>query len=316
LTAIGEDFYFRNNSSVTNLTGFENLTSVGGDFNIENNDSLINIVGLESLNYIGGSLWILYNYSLIDLTGMDSLISIAGILKLERNSSLINLTGLENLNSVSGHLLINRHDELISLMGLDNLTSVGGDIRFVYNTALVDIESLGNLDFINGEISFYYNPSLASLKGLENIDAGTITKLIIRENWELSTCEVQSICDYFALPDCDIDIVNNAPDCNSQSEVEEACISSVNEIGDLFRIEILPNPFFTFTTIEYELKQPSTVYFSVYNQMGQQVYRIHENQPSGKQQLLWNADHYPDGIYNYILQTGNQIVSGKVVKVK
>jgi hypothetical protein len=67
------------------------------------------------------------------------------------------------------------------------------------------------------------NPALTSLTGLENIDAGSISSLHIENNYLLSTCEVQSICDYLVAPNGTISIYGNAPGCNSQQEVEEAC---------------------------------------------------------------------------------------------
>ncbi len=40
------------------------------------------------------------------------------------------------------------------------------------------------------------------------------------------------------------------------------------------------------------------------------------NQPQCKQQLLWNADGYVEGIYYIKLQVGDEVANGKMVKVK
>ena len=77
-----------------------------------------------------------------------------------------------------------------------------------------------------------------------------------------------------------------------------------------------PNPFTSSTTIEYELKQPEKVSLSIYNHLGQLVYQTQELQPQGKQQLIWNAERFPDGIYYYRLQVGEQTANGKMVKVR
>jgi len=77
-----------------------------------------------------------------------------------------------------------------------------------------------------------------------------------------------------------------------------------------------PNPFSTSTTIEYEHKQPEKVSMTIYNHLGQLVYQTQKNQPQGKQQLIWNAEGYADGIYYYRLQAGDQIANGKIVKVR
>jgi hypothetical protein len=73
------------------------------------------------------------------------------------------------------------------------------------------------------------NHALTSLTGLDNIDGGSIIDLIIGDNPYLSTCEVQSICDYLASPNGSIEISGNATGCNSQQEVEAACGVGLDE---------------------------------------------------------------------------------------
>jgi len=79
---------------------------------------------------------------------------------------------------------------------------------------------------------------------------------------------------------------------------------------------IIPNPFTASTTLSYELKQPEMVFLNIYNHLGQLVYQTQENQPQGQQQLKWNAESYPDGIYYYRLHVSDQVTSGKLVKVR
>ena len=79
---------------------------------------------------------------------------------------------------------------------------------------------------------------------------------------------------------------------------------------------VAPNPFSTSTTLEYKLKQPEKVMLTIYDQMGKQVYNTEENQPLGKQQLIWNAEEYTDGIYYFRLQAGDHVANGKMVKVR
>jgi len=81
-------------------------------------------------------------------------------------------------------------------------------------------------------------------------------------------------------------------------------------------INVFPNPFTTSTTLSYELQQPEKVSISIYNHLGQLVYQTQENQPQGKQHLIWNAEGCVDGIYYYRLQAGEQIANGKMVKVR
>lgn len=80
-------------------------------------------------------------------------------------------------------------------------------------------------------------------------------------------------------------------------------------------LKIYPNPFKTSTTIEYELNQPEKVTLTIYDYLGKLIYQIDKNQIKGKQQLIWNADGLPDGIYYFKLQAGEQVANGKMVKV-
>jgi len=91
-------------------------------------------------------------------------------------------------------------------------------------------------------------------------------------------------------------------------------IANLEDSSD--NINIFPNPFTTSTTLSYELQQPEKVSLSIYNHLGQMVYQIEENQLQGKQQLVWNAEGLPDGIYYYRLQAGDAVGNGKLVKVR
>ena len=87
-----------------------------------------------------------------------------------------------------------------------------------------------------------------------------------------------------------------------------------NELHEIIRIT--PNPFSTSTIISYELKQPEIVEFSIFTHLGKLVHQAQENQLQGKQQLKWDAEGYPDGIYYYRLQAGKNVAIGKIVKVR
>lgn len=271
-----------------------------------------------------------------DITNLDSLIvltSIEGNLNigwwLYQNPSLISLEGLNNLTYVGGSLRIDRNALLVDLTGLDHLTSIGGELRIgtcwsknqnpdyiVGNPSLKNLLGLKNLTSLEGGVMIECNDSLTSLEGLENIDAGSITGLILAHNVSLSTCEVQSICDYLVSPGGEIYISDNSTGCTSQEEVEEACASSVYEYGGFNKLTISPNPFNTSATLSYELKQPENVYLSIYNHLGQLIYQTKEIQPQGKQQLIWNTEGYADGIYYYRLQVGDKVANGKMVKAR
>ena len=77
-----------------------------------------------------------------------------------------------------------------------------------------------------------------------------------------------------------------------------------------------PNPFSASTNIAYELQQPSTVQIIIYNYLGKQIEVFQQKKSAGKQQVLWDAEGYPDGIYYFRLQAGEKVATGKLVKMK
>ncbi len=157
------------------------------------------------------------------LNGLENIISVGGNLTIRSNSALINLAGLEGITFIAGELDISDNDNIVNLTGLEGLTTIGGQLFIYRNESLDSLTALYNLTSIGGELHVWYNNTLATLIGLENIDANTISNLFIRYNDYLSTCDVQSICDYLAAPNGTIDITGNSTGCNSQEEVEAAC---------------------------------------------------------------------------------------------
>jgi hypothetical protein len=103
------------------------------------------------------------------------------------------------------------------------------------------------------------------------------------------------------------------------SEDSYDCYNYITGISDSFigyDIVVSPNPFIASTTLLYKLKEPSTVQLSVFNQLGQLVYAYSEKQQQGDQQLIWDASKQPEGLYFFRLKAGDQVATGKMVKVK
>ena len=93
-------------------------------------------------------------------------------------------------------------------------------------------------------------------------------------------------------------------------------ISSVPGIEhDLSIINIMPNPFSDYTSIEYELIHPETLKITFYNQFGKQVDVIKERHQKGLNRITWTPNNLADGIYYFRLEAGEQEASGKVVKI-
>ena len=315
ITSIGGGLGIQRNA-LMNLTGLENMTSIGGSLGIYYTNALTNLTGLENVTSIGGGLYISSNNSLTSLTGLEHVTSIEENMFFNNNDALMNLIGLENVTYIGGYLHIASNNALTSLTGLKNVTSIAGYLKIKYNNSLTSLTGLDNLNSIGGNVDIRGNTGLTNLTGLENVNASSICNLYIFENSSLATCEVQSVCDYLTAPSGNIFIHDNAPGCNSPEEVQDSCWVAIEEIMVLSEIAIHPNPFTTSTTITYGLQQPASVQITIYNHLGKQLEVIHQKQSAGKQQVVWNAEGLPSGVYYCVLKTREGTQTMKMIKMK
>jgi len=224
ITAIGGDLWIYGNNTLSSLTGLDNLNSIGDTIRIEGNVALNSLSGLENLTSVEGGVIIGYAYP-----GMIGFIT-------RGNQSLMNMTGLDNLASIGGSLEIYTNDSLTTLNGLDNLVSIGADLslglmvsarnygtEYFGNPSLLSLTGLESLTSIGGDIIIQGNDVLPNLFGIDNINPNSIENLDIHHNDSLSTCDVQSICEYLLSPNGVVDIYANAPGCNTPPEIADAC---------------------------------------------------------------------------------------------
>ncbi len=305
------NYYFFSQADIDSFpVHFSGCTELGGIVSISGLD-ISNLAGLNQVTSINSALQIgVFNY----FSGWG-------------NPLLTNLTGLENLTDIGGALWINKNDSLISLDGLENLTSIGGGLLIGYDyvgpdrsemSSLASLEALGNVTSVGGELCVR-GTAVTSLSGLDNISPGSIFLLYLSENSYLTSCAVKSVCDYLASPDASTMIWGNAPGCNSEEEVEAACLAYVPEDDGSMRYAVRgwPNPFIERTNIEFELEDDGVVRLVIYNHLGQEVaVLLNGMQSAGKHQIVWNADDLPPGIYYLRLTTYDlrPMTTGKLVK--
>jgi hypothetical protein len=292
---------------------YPNCTEIEGDVNIDGDD-ITNLNGLSLITSIGGSLnigdYIGGNPQLFSLTGMDNITSIGGNLSINNNDILTSLTGLDNLIFIGGSLGIGYNDILTSLTGLESLTSVGSGVGISNNSSLKSLTGLENLTSTGGDLSIMLNDDLTSLTGLNNINAGSITNLDIFYNDTLSTCEVQSICYYLASPNGTINIHSNATGCNSEAEVDSACVYLSNgEVTLLPAFSIHPNPTSTTITISTHAKPNKNTFMTIYNISGQALL----SRQITEQQTVVDVSWLPQGVYFVRVSNDSAVKVGKFV---
>jgi len=299
VTSIEGKLQISDNASLNSLTGLESLTSIGGNIELESNDTLTSLTGLEGLTSIGGDLYISDNNALNSLNGLEGLTSIEWSLQIYYNDALTSLTGLEGIPSIGGDLHIINNVTLTSLTGLEGLTTIGGsliigDWDYGGNASLTSLTGLEGLTSIGGNIELESNDALTSLTGLDNIDAGSINDIYIKNNESLSTCDVQSICNYLASPNGTVEIHDNATGCNSEVEVDSTCVYlSTDEINIQHAFSIYPNPASTIITIETPITPDNNTFMTIFNINGQALLSRQINDP------IINVDvsGLPQGIY-------------------
>ena len=257
--------------NIHNLEGLNVLTTIGGNLTIINGDSINNLSGLNNINSIGGKLSIAGVDRIKNLAGLEGLTNINGMLEIVFLDSLLNLTGMNSLSYVGGSILIHTNPLLSDLSGIENLSATGGGLSIYNNSNLGNLNDLQNLTSIGDYITISDNDILESLSGIDNIDPGSITNLSITENDNLSTCEVQSICDYLANPSGTITISNNNTGCNTYAEVETACENvSIEEFETNELFEIFPNPANNRLTIKNK-QNLKIIEVNIFNQLGEKL---------------------------------------------
>jgi hypothetical protein len=131
----------------------------------------------------------------------------------------------------------------------------------------------------------------------------------------LSTCEVQSICDYLAAPIGIVAIINNSTGCASDEKVIEACKLGVEEPSVVSRqssVKIYPNPAYTTITIELPniSKPQKNTTLTIYNINGQALLSRQITEP------IINVDvsGLVSGVYIVKVMDERTVQVGKFVK--
>jgi hypothetical protein len=179
----------------------------------------------------------------------------------------------------------------------------------MYNYSINSLTGLQNLTTIDGELRIGMTNSLTSLAGIEGIAPGSISNLYIAFNDMLSSCDVQSICNYLASPNGTIMITDNAPGCNSPEEIEVHCLTDIDEQRNENGITIIPNP----SNDKITISSPAitgTSQLSIFNVSGE---KILEMQLTNTETQI-DISALPRGVYFVRVQDEKMVEVGKMVK--
>ena len=190
---------------------------------------------------------------------------------------------------------------------MEALVAIGETISLFSNNNLISLLGLNTLNSIGDAIYIDNNDNLGSLSGLDNIDPSSILNLIIINNDILSTCDVESICDYLANPNGIIEIYGNASGCDNQEEVKEACDEiTVEEVIFSNNISIFPNPVDDILNIK-SLPANRIEEVKLYNQIGEKVLHVY---PLNN---VIDISTFSQGMYIIEVEFTNSIIREKLI---
>jgi len=288
-----EDITFTTQAEI-DAFGDSGCTEITGNINIGKYDTVSNITNLN---------------------GLANLTSIGGYLKIDSNPQLANLNGLNGLTNIGSHLHIGFNDQLESLDGLEHLTSIGGDLFISYNDQLENLDGLKNLTSVRAYLTIDSNPQLTDISGLANINPETIAGLVILNNTDLATCNIDAFCEYLATEEPIIVISGNAEGCN-EADIMAACKEAlgVEDIAmDDYEVRLIPNPVSSGGTVELYVGFPREelkgMKISIYSMSGQLVKEIKSN----KEITPIETGGMNPGVYILHVNTGKHTQSLKLL---
>ncbi|NQT78400.1 MAG: T9SS type A sorting domain-containing protein [Bacteroidetes bacterium] len=240
---------------------------------------------------------------------------IEGYVTIIPKSEIVSLQNLNAITSIGGQLMIGGCNSLSTLSGLNNLQNIGGSLTIVSNYNLMNLTALNNLRSIGFTLTIFNNDRIKTLFGLDSLDSETIGNLDISYNDSLSWCAIESVCQYISNPNGSL-FIRNSIGCDSVEVVEKYCQHTmITEQRSDPQLTIYPNPFTTFTTIEYELNEISNIQFTIYNVIGEMVYEtVDRIMPQGKHSFTWTADRLPMGLYYAVLRSEEGVSVVKMIK--
>jgi hypothetical protein len=92
--------------------------------------------------------------------------------------------------------------------------------------------------------------------------------------------------------------------------------NSDHDDHDILLLKAFPNPFYTSTTLEYDLPSPGTVTIEIFNAVGMRVLIKQFRQAAYKNYFKWDATDFPSGMYSLILRTKDVTSSIRLIKLE
>ena len=90
--------------------------------------------------------------------------------------------------------------------------------------------------------------------------------------------------------------------------------SKIPSTGKDLMLQNYPNPFHSTTRIEYTIPSSCLVSLKVYDLTGRELATmVHEKQPGGNYEMIFDGSHLSSGTYFYKLRAGDYLASRRFV---
>ncbi len=196
-----------------------------------------------------------------DLSAFNNIEVINGNLSISETSLTNELDIFPNLEIVTGNISISGMDEITSISGFNSLISVGSSqgsanssefipaLNINFNNNLQSITGFNSLENVNDVLRIAFNSELTNISGFESLDATSLDLLIIQNNANLATCNIDFICDFLVSNSSNTTVFGNATGCSSVAEIIASCtLSNFDFLTS--DVSIYPNPFSNQLTIQ------------------------------------------------------------------
>ena len=233
---------------------------------------------------------------------------------------IANNTFINNTSANGGAIYNGYFDKVAVIFNsifCDNSANTGRDL---YNTSTLDMPVYNNVI----DTSMIYSPWV----GTDNIlcnpelqsDSIHLDLASLCVNAGIESLTFEDITYY--CPDQDIDGDERPfdwtlPDIGADEAQWHYVSKFEHAVKKDMKLTVQPNPFSEATTIKFELQNSDHVKLDVYNSTGDQVETIvSKTMNKGQHQFEWDASQLPAGIYYMKLNSGIQIVTRKLIKMK
>lgn len=232
-TTFGATILLSGNPNLSSIDFLIGKTKIEGILHISDANLLNSLSALESIQTINQGLTI-SNLDLIDnLNAFANLDTLYQGLNISNMDNITSLSGFENLDRLTGELHLENNPNLTDLSAL-NHTNRFSFFNLINNNSLTNLDDFINVENITYDVRIIGNSSLMNLNGFSNVTVGTtsFSSIEITDNPLISICHEDFVCQFLTESDEAI-FANNAPGCNSYSEVFMSCANQNPGFGKL-----------------------------------------------------------------------------------